>query len=254
LTEQILKITKPSGYKLHASWFKGDNENKQIVIMCHGGLGDKFEHGRFPQMAKKLINFGFDALLFDFSGFGENERVPVQTSLMISDLEDVWKWATSQNYKKIGTLGLSLGGYVSLIATLPGRQFAVFWAPGFYLKSAIPLFQRVIAQIVPKKSKMIREMKHESAGPPLLFGVSFIRELLDINIEEYLHNFTTPTLIIQGTADQTVLPKYSKRAKDILPQDEKHILKMVEGAPHDFRDAYIDEFINQTLAFLKDNL
>jgi pimeloyl-ACP methyl ester carboxylesterase len=249
LTEEILKITKPSGYELHAVLYKGGNDN--LVIICHGGLGDKFEQGRFPFTARKLAEIGFDTLLFDFSGFGENERIPVQISNMISDLEDVWSWAKQLNYNKMGTLGLSLGGLVSLITPINDRDFAVFWAPGFYLMKSIPLYQKILGRLAPKKSKRTMKMEQSGAGSPLLFGLSFIREILDINVEDYLEKFTTPAIVIQGTADETVKPAYSKKAISLMPQDDKHILKMVEGAPHDFKEKHLNEFINFTSVFLK---
>lgn len=248
--EELLTISKPTEYELHASWYKSNEQNEKLAIICHGGFGDRYEHGRFPYTADKLAEIGFDTLLFDFSGFGENERIPVDNLKMVSDLEDIWSWAKEHKYKSIGTIGLSLGGLISLCTPLKDRDFAVFWAPGFYLMKSISPFQRLLGRLAPKRSKRTLKMEQTGAGPPLLFGLSFIRELLQIDVEEYLRNFTIPTLIIHGTADKTVKPEYSKKAIAIMPQDDKHILKMVEGASHDFEGAQLDEFISHTLTFL----
>lgn len=249
MTEQYLKIIKPSGYELHASWFNQGNEN--LTIICHGGFGDRYEHGRFLAMAERLAEIEYDTLLFDFSGYGENERVPIQLPVMVTDLEDVWNWAKQQNYKKIGTIGLSMGGLVSLCAQIPDRDFAVFWAPGFYLKDSISPFQKFIANIAPKRLlKKTIKMKQTGAGPPLLFELSFVDYVLNFDVDQYLRKFSIPFLIIQGTKDKTVKPEYSEKAFYIMPKDNNHILKMVEGAPHDFKGEHLDAFITHTLTFL----
>lgn len=252
MTEQYFKISKTSGYDLHASLFKKGNEN--LVIMCHGGLGDRYEHGRFPHATKMLTENGFDVLCFDFSGSGENERIPFLTSFMIIDLETVWKWAKQQNYDSINTIGLSLGGLVSMCTTLPGRKCAVFWAPAFYVNDFIPPFFQLITKIVPKHSKATLKLKSSGMGPKIRFTIGFINELLELNVEKYLNGFTIPTLFVQGTRDRVVNPESTKKAFNLLPHDDKHILKMVKGAPHDFKGAHLDEFITHTLTFLKDNL
>ena len=52
MTVNHLNIKKPSGYELHASWYNTENEN--LVVICHGGFGDRNEQGRFPVTAEKL--------------------------------------------------------------------------------------------------------------------------------------------------------------------------------------------------------
>jgi pimeloyl-ACP methyl ester carboxylesterase len=242
-------ITKPSDYELHAELFSGVNE--KLVIICHGGLGDRQEHGRFPYAAKILAKNGYDVLLFDFTGSGDNERVPFQISSMVEDLEAVWKWAKKQNYRSIDTIGLSLGGLVSLIAKLPGRNKAIFWAPAFYEKDYLPPFHKLLSKIIPRDSKLTLKLMTTGAGPRIHFRISFINELLELDVEPYLRNFEIPTLIIQGTRDLVVNPKSSKMAFSIMPQDEKHVIKLVHGAPHDFKGKKLDEFIKYSLDFLR---
>jgi len=247
LTEQFV-ITKPSEYELHAELFSG--ENKNLVIICHGGFGDKFEHGRFPYAAEILNKHGYDALLFDFTGSGDNKRVPFQVSSMVEDLEAVWKWAKKQNYDSIDTIGLSLGGLVSLIAKLPGRNKAVFWAPAFYKDDYLPPFHKLLSKIIPRDSKLTLKLITSGAGPRIHFRISFINELLDLDVEPYLRNFEIPTLIVQGTRDFVVKPKSSKFAFSLMPNDEKHNIKLVKGASHSFKRKKLDEFIKYTLEFL----
>ena len=113
------------------SWFSRDND--KLVIFCHGGLGDRYEHGRFSYAAKKLVNEGYDCLLFDFSGAGENKRTPITNEKMIEDLEEVWKWGQCQ-YEVQTTVGLSIGGLISLIKTFQIDHVQYFGAPHSFWK------------------------------------------------------------------------------------------------------------------------
>ncbi|MHA1391702.1 MAG: alpha/beta fold hydrolase [Promethearchaeota archaeon] len=80
------RVLIPSGNekKLHGVIYfaleKNTIDKPPILIMCHGFTGDKYEWGRFPKTAKVLNKEGYDALIFDFSGSGENKREPVNLS------------------------------------------------------------------------------------------------------------------------------------------------------------------------------
>jgi esterase/lipase len=172
---------------------------------------------------------------------------------MISDMEAVWEWVMQQNYESISTIGLSLGGLVSLVTPLPTRRYAVFWSPAFYWRDFLPPFSRLMSKTIPKHSKATIKLPTSGTGPKIHFRISFINELLELDIESYLRKFTTPTLLIQGTLDMVVNPKSSKKAFSLMPQDDRHFLKMVKGAPHDFKGVHLDSFILHTLTFLRND-
>ncbi|MBN2157026.1 MAG: alpha/beta fold hydrolase [Candidatus Lokiarchaeota archaeon] len=246
------RINKPTNYELHCTLYSKNNSN--LVIFCHGGLGDRFEHGRFPFAAEIFLAEGFDVLLFDFSGFGENNRIPISLSLLQTDLKDVWEWAKSQSYNNIATLGLSLGGLISLLSPLPNRFCAVFWSPAFDLMNSISPLQKILGKIKFAISSKPMKMNHTGAGPKLLFGKKFMDEVLTLNIGKNLREFTLPTLIIQGTKDTTVNPESIKNAFAMMPDDSHHELKLIEGASHDFEGTYLESYITNTLIFLKNHL
>jgi alpha-beta hydrolase superfamily lysophospholipase len=196
---------------------------------------------------------GYDTVLFDFTGAGQNERIPITIENMKEDLKVMWEWATSK-YDKLCTIGLSLGGLMALITDLPGRKCAVFWAPAFSMKNAVGRLIMRIAQLRFLISKKPIKLLPATGGPALLISNDLVDSFDTMDVSEELTNFTLPTLIVQGTLDMTVRPKNTIAAFGLMPEDEKHYLELVKGAPHDFRGKFVDEYIKHTLNFLNENL
>ena len=79
MIEKKVLIQSTTGSDLHGIQYMPSKDAKKtsILIMCHGFKGDKYEWGHFPELAKTCNKEGIDGLIFDFTGSGENERVPV---------------------------------------------------------------------------------------------------------------------------------------------------------------------------------
>ena len=221
-----------------------------LVILCHGFTGDKSEGGRFLKTAKALNDEGFDALTFDFSGSGKNPRELVTLTKQVQDLEDVYKWIKSLGYTNIGTIGLSLGGLTSLLAKIPERKVAVFWAPTFYPTRSISSLQMFYVKMfsVFKKSPLKFQSRNNE---PILIDYTSMDSIKNVNSDAALRTFCTPTLVLQGTDDEVVKLRNSRDALSIMPQDEHHKLIEVEGANHTYNGKYLDLFITHSIDWLK---
>jgi putative redox protein len=251
--EEKILIPRSGVGNLHAVYFisekesrsKSDNKNP-MVILCHGFTGDKYEWGRFNKTAEALNAEGFDALLFDFSGSGENKRELITLSKQARDLKDVYKWASEKGYNWISVLGLSFGGLTALVAKLPKVETYIFWAPAFFIKN---LFLAM-------KQNKEQQLSLPSSGEhdPIIIDHSFIEDLLDYNIESYLKNLQTPALVIQGTRDKSVRPSQTRKAFSIMPQTENYKLVEVDKATHNFDRILLQRFIEETIAWLKNYL
>ncbi|MHA1339323.1 MAG: alpha/beta hydrolase family protein [Promethearchaeota archaeon] len=245
------KIEKADGKTLNAKLYKANEPSSSLIILCHGFTGDQDEWGRFIRAARIFAKEGFDALTFDFTGSGKNPREPVCLSKQVKDLEEVCNWAISQGYESIGTLGLSFGGLTSLVANIPQRKAAVFWAPGFYLKKAMKLKEKMLAylglKLMPNKIIKQESLNNE----PILITSQFIKEIFETDTNEYLKKFTTPALLVQGTKDDRVKAELNFKAIEYFPKDEHHKLIKVEGADHDFYGEHLDQFIKVSLDWFK---
>lgn len=249
--EKKILIPRSVGGKLHAihyiseeQSFSESDDKHPFVIMCHGFSGDKYEWGRYPEMAKALNKENFDALIFDFSGSGQNDREFITLTKQVRDLKDVYKWSKEKGYIWIAIIGLSFGGLTTLVTPLPEVKTIVFWAPGFHIKN---LFTENFMKSLKKKPLKIPSGNLE----PIMINESFVEDIKNYDIEHYLQNLQVPILIIQGKKDKIVKPIETEEAFRILPQDKNNKLILVENATHNFNGEYLEEFITKTIDWLK---
>ena len=252
MSEKKIVISRSVGGHLHAVYFLSqgeysseDDRRRPFVIICHGFTGDKYEWGRFNKTAKALNDVGFDALIFDFSGSGENEREFITLSKQARDLEDVYAWAKDQGYSWIAAIGLSFGGLTLLVAKIPEIKTSIFWAPAFHLKNMFsPRAQENL-------KKNLLSLPTSGDCEPIKINNTFVEDILKYDVNAYLKNLSPPALIVQGTKDWAVRPRNTREAFKNMPQDDHHKLIEVEKAGHDFDGAHLAEFIEESIKWLK---
>jgi esterase/lipase len=258
MSENLIKIPKSTDANLSAMLFTTSNQlirpkfqKPPFVILCHGFTGNKFEWGRFPKTANKLNEAGFDALIFDFSGSGENKREPILLSKQIHDLEDVYNWVRKQGYEWISILGLSFGGLTALLTNLTDIKAYVFWAPAFYMHESIKNYLSILftSQDQSNKESVILKLPNEKEG--LLIDRNFADEIERIKVENYLKKLIKPTLILQGTADSSVKLESTRKAFTFLPKDDHHKLIELKNATHNFTGKHLTNLIELTTNWLR---
>ncbi|MBD3349904.1 MAG: prolyl oligopeptidase family serine peptidase, partial [Candidatus Lokiarchaeota archaeon] len=163
----------------------------------------------------------------------------------------VYRWGLNKGYSEIGTIGLSFGGITSLVAQLPERKVAVFWAPAFYFTKVMSFWELTFAKIGAKLFPNLTIKRDSKNNEPILITGKFMKEMMELDTDAYLCEFNTPSLLIQGTADDRIGPKNNYQAFSRFPKDKHHKLIKVEGATHDFDGAHLDEFISHTMQWIK---
>ena len=248
MIEKKFLIQSKTGSTLHAViYLHSEKSSKEsIVIMCHGFTGDKYEWGRYIEMAKKCNEEGFDGLIFDFTGSGENTREPVTVSKQFLDLESVYGWAKNEGYRKIAVLGLSLGGLTVLGANLPDVTAYVLWAPVTFLHTTndqSSWFKDISNGPV--------EIPTSGEGSPIIIDMSFVIEFGKFRVKSALKKLDKPTLIVQGTIDESVPCELTKKAFRFIPENKKNKFIEIEGAGHDFEGEHLKKFIKESVDWLK---
>jgi pimeloyl-ACP methyl ester carboxylesterase len=250
MIEKKVLIQSKTGSTLHGVlYLQGDDSTKEsIVIMCHGFTGDKYEWGRFPEMARRCNQEDYDGLIFDFSGSGENKREPITITKQIIDLESVYAWVKSEGYKRTAVLGLSLGGLTTLGANLSDVEAYVFWAPVTFLHTTndqTSWFKDIRNGPV--------EIPTSGESGPIIIDMNFVIEFGKFRVKPALKGLDKPTLIVQGTMDESVPLELTRKAFKMLPENTKNKFIEVEGAGHDFEGEHLEKFIDTTIQWLKKN-
>lgn len=246
LEKQIL-IQSTTRSDLHGILYMHNKDAKKtsILIMCHGFTGDKYEWGHFPELAKTCNKEGIDGLIFDFTGSGENERVPITLSKQIEDLESVYKWVQNKGYGNIAVLGLSFGGLTALGANLPGIKTYIFWAPVLFLHTTDDQ-----ADWFMDLNKGPVEIPSTIEGSPVIIDMSYMTDFGKFRVKYHLKKFDYPVLIVQGTSDETTPCELTRKAFNFLPNDNNKFIE-IENASHAIEEEHLKEFIKHTIDCVK---
>jgi alpha/beta superfamily hydrolase len=136
---RVDKVTFVSeGQRLAGILHLPEKENPPCVIASHGLLSSK-DSEKYVALGNRLSQEGIAMLRFDFRGIGESEgRIEDDTvSRRIVDLGSAIEFVRSRRDlgNRIGLLGSSLGGYVSLIKASLDQAIrtVAIWATPFHL-------------------------------------------------------------------------------------------------------------------------
>ncbi len=226
---------------------KPERKTKNAILLLHGFKGTKDEWGRFRKLAEALGREGFTNLRIDMRGSGESEG-KFREMTVYTEKEDALAsidYLMKQGYEKIGLVGLSLGGLVSLLASSETEISAIcLWAPAIYYKAEKHL--RGKEKELEKKGYII--IFSSESGESFEVGKKFFETLNEINTNDTLKGVKCPTLIIHGNKDEDVPIDGSKRAIKLI--DCKRELIIIPDADHCFYEQ-IDKVISLTVGWFK---
>ena len=236
-----------SNQKIVGILVKPEKKTKNAVLLLHGFKGTKDEWGRFKKLAEALSREGFANLRIDMRGSGESEG-RFRDMSVYTEKEDALvavNYLIKQGYERIGLVGLSFGGLVSLLTSLEIEiSVMCLWAPATYYRAEKHL--RGKENELEEKGYII--VFSRVSGEPFEVGKKFFETLNEINTDEVLEKIKCPTLIIHGNEDESVPIEGSKKAIKLM--NCKKELKIIPNADHNFYEQ-IDEFINLTVEWFK---
>jgi len=224
-TEKVSFISE--GCKISGILHLPEKKNPPCVIASHGLLSSK-DSEKYITFGERISKQEMAMLRFDFRGIGESEgKIEDDTiSRRISDLSAAIDFVRSRPDlgNRIGLLGSSLGGYLSLIKASIERKIraVVIWATPFHLDD---LGSKKQEENYPLPGKAFFEDLPRHRLFPLLSKVSnglVIHgekdELVPVDQAwEIFHGLGAPKEIhiIEGADHRLTDPKHRQRAMDV---------------------------------------
>ena len=204
---------KSEGQRVAGMLHLPGNRNPPCVIASHGLLSSK-DSDKYITLGEALGKKGMALLRFDFRGCGESEGKLVENTVSgrIADLRSAIDFvkAHPKLADRMGLLGSSLGGYVSLVLASMERgvRASVIWSTPFHLDG---LESKQGTEDVPPLGKVFFEDLPKHRLLPLLPGIS-------------------NCLVLHGEADETVPVNHAWEIFQGLGSPKE--IHVIEGGDH----------------------
>lgn len=235
-----------NGKKIYGEAYIPKTGSKLATVITSHGLGSNHESG--ASYAKKYAPKGYAVYTFDFCG-GSNSNnpnksdgSPLEMSVMteVSDLEAVLSAAKGWDFVDSDRIYLQGGSQGGLVSAITGIKHQDEIAGMILLYPAFGMYDLVC-------SFDDETLDDELRVGSMTVGKNFVTDLREYDVREDLYKFTKPVIVIQGSEDETVLPKNTEEAAKLFPDADYYV---IEGAGHGFSGKHHDEASKLALEFL----
>ena len=229
------------------------------VVMLHGTGSNRHEAGNgYDYAAPEMAKAGIATIRFDYIGNGDSEEdyIDFTYDKALSDAE-VCKSYIIENYpvdaERIGVMGWSLGGKLAFLAASRDPSFAsvLTWAGAYGVYESQEEYE------IAKKDgyyEMTFDWRDSLKESPEFYECAFA-----IDYPAEMARVTAPVLLIQGKADDTVLPETAEEIYASLTSSEKKDIFWIEGGDHTFGvfsgdDTVLKTAVAATIDWFKETL
>ncbi len=220
-------ISFPSrdGLMLRGWWLEGGDDSPTIVVV-HGSEGNRGHPAeRMLGIAKGLVSYGYNVLMFDMRGHGESEGEHISAGYyerndVLGAIDYVRQLGIES---KIGVLGLSMGAATCLMAAAESDEIDAVVADSAYAD---------IVSII--ESEFSRRSNLPRFFIPIILFIA--KNIYDIDFaaikpEEAVRDISVPVFIIHGGQDDMIPLEHAYRLKQ-ASQNPDSQLWIVPEAQH----------------------
>jgi hypothetical protein len=230
------------GTHLHGELHRAGRASKGGVVLAHGFNSSNGEFGPLPRI---LAAAGYDALAFDFRGYGRSGGDPGRTGVerAVEDLRAAADALAARTAGPVGIVGHSLGGAYAIAAMGQTRLFAagVVAHPVNRLFDELRPWEQWGYHLIGKwTERRLRKGKPAGTIPykvgyPSLFvdpeaarqakadgfllgrvSLANYRPALTMNAAEWARDVRAPVLVIGSPNDRAVRPAHTRAVYDAL--------------------------------------
>jgi len=224
------------GIKIESILHLPENETNSLIILVHGFTGSKDGPGdAFTNLAKRLASENFAVLRFNFRFTTDNwsEFHKMTMAGEVIDLKLIIN-EMSKKYDKIGLVGESMGGSISILSYNEKVRCLVLWYSGIFRRE-IPTIKKFLSNESLKELEETGFVKiKKSNGQEFKVGRGFIEENKTIDILPYAKKISSPVLLIHGDVDSVTPFSQSERLLAILKEPKK--LEKIAEANHAWKN------------------
>ena len=177
-------------------WFVPEEENRFIILFCHGNAGNISHRLDFLKMFNRL---GLSTFIFDYRGYGESEGSPTEEGTYL-DAETAYEYLVRErgiHPLQIIVMGRSLGGPIAS-----------------YIASRYP----VRALIVESSFTSIKDLAPIHMLIPAKFFSKFSYET-----REYIKNTNVPIIIIHSRDDEIIPFSHGEKLYQAAKGEKKFV-------------------------------
>ncbi len=244
VSEQPVTFDNRRGQRLHGVLHLPEGRDKSpMVVMAHGFTDDKTGDNRlFVKFARKIAPAGIAVLRFDFAGSGDSEGdfAGMTPRGEIEDLKSAIDFVCGiqeiDNHSII-LIGYSLGGAVSICTAAEDQRVRMIigWSP---VSRADVTFRRILGENTFQSAEKVGKAACKNGDKQFHLSKDFFSDLQYINPLGIIGTISPrPIFLIQGLADEKVLPEETKRLFEFAKTPKK--IHFIEGSGHSF--AFFEE-------------
>jgi dipeptidyl aminopeptidase/acylaminoacyl peptidase len=231
--ETLDSFHDPHGHRVSSILTTPDGGTERIAVLCHGFLSSKTSSTN-NTLTRMLIERGIATFRFDFFGQGDSPGPfeEITTTLAVGQALAALDHVTHKGYRRIGLMGSSFGGLVSILTAAQRADLACL-----ALKCPVVDFAEEL-QLGFGDEELAR-WKATDTIPNIMGGqdrialrYAFYEDCLRRIAYEPARAITAPTVIVQGEQDEHVPLHQSRRLYEAL-RVNKH-LELLPGADHQF--------------------
>ena len=247
--QEKIFIENSKGEKLAGVLHKA-NDNKQVVIICHGHTGNK-DRDFINSFCDKLNNKNINSFRFDFSGNGESEGEYINTNSTseLNDLNSVVDYFKNLSYE-IGLIGHSRGGMDVVLYSSKNKEIKfiiTIGAPGKLSFIRRRLSEKQLKDV--EEGKIILEFKQKD-NKNFPISIEMIEDIESYKPLEEIKKVKIPKLFIVGTKDREITQKAAQEYYDEANNPKE--LKIFDNADHCFTDPkLLKEMITYCINWIK---
>jgi putative redox protein len=233
MREEKISFTNARGSVLHGVLHHPTEKNPRGAVILSHGMESNKDSDKLVFLGQSLAQCGLLVLRFDFAAAGPAGNFEEITySGEVADLQAAFLFMRTRHRGKIGLLGSSMGGTVTLL----------FAARQLDIATIVILAAPVHPELIIDRLLTPAEVRHwRETGYTFYHGrrlnASLLEDLQEIDVPEAARQITCPVLILHGDRDELVPVGEAHELHGALSGPKR--LSILEGGDHRFSDTAI---------------